>query len=247
MSNTTAPNEVISLIDRHRTIRAFRDEPMPADHLQLIIDAGRKAPTDATAQMYSFIRITDPDLRKLIAELAGGQAHVVRASEFFIVCADVHRIARMLEHRGEKMGHWPRVAIHFAVADATLVAQTMVIAAESLGYGICYIGGVLNGIDVISRELKLPVGVLPAYGLCIGIPNEYPNRRPRVPQHLVVMENQYVEPSATDLDEAYTAMAPITRSGDWFAVLQRYFAPGGTMEQREVLYRETLKQQGLED
>src|SRR5215471_5922464 len=182
-------NEVISLIDRHRTIRAFREEPMPAEHLQIIIDAGRKAPTDATAQMYSFIRITNRDLRKRISELAGGQIHIVKAAEFFIVCADVHRIAKMLEHRGEKMGHWPRVAIHFAVADATLVAQTMVIAAESLGYGACFIGGVLNGIDIISRELQLPSNVMPAYGLCIGVPDEYPNRRPRIPQHLVVMEN----------------------------------------------------------
>jgi len=37
---------------------------MPPEHLQLIIEAARKAPTDATAQMYSFIRITNIDLRK---------------------------------------------------------------------------------------------------------------------------------------------------------------------------------------
>ena len=240
-------NETLSLIDHHRTIRAFRDEAMPAEHLQLIIDAARKAPTDATAQMYSFIRITNPDLRKRMAELAGGQAHIVKASEFFVVCADVHRIARMLEHRGEKMGNWPRVAIHFAVADATLAAQNMVIAAESLGYGICYIGGILNGIDVIAHELKLPTGVLPAFGLCIGVPDEHPNRRPRVPEHLVVMENEYIEPSADDIDAAYKSMAPITRAGDWFVILQRYFATGGVMEQRDVLYRATLQKQGLSD
>src|SRR5882724_10615565 len=131
LSSSSDPNKVLELIDNHRTIRAFRDESMPPEHLQLIIEAARKAPTDATAQMYSFIRITNIDIRKRMAELAGGQAHIVRASEFFVVCADVHRIARMLEHRGEKMGNWPRVAIHFAIADATLAAQNMVIAAES--------------------------------------------------------------------------------------------------------------------
>jgi len=64
---------------------------------------------------------------------------------------------------------------------------------------------------------------------------------------MVVMENEYAEPTAGDIDAAYQSMAPITRSGDWFAILQRYFAPGGTMEQRDVLYRETLKAQGLDD
>src|SRR5215471_12915961 len=243
MSSSEKMNEVLTLIDNHRTIRAFRNESMPPEHLQLIIDAARKAPTDATAQMYSFIRITNGDLRRRMAELAGGQTHIVKAAEFFVVCADVHRLARMLEHRGEKFGNWPRVAIHFAVADATLAAQNMVTAAESLGYGICYIGGILNSIDVIARELKLPAGVMPAFGLCIGVPEEQPKRRPRVPEPMVVMENQYIEPTAEDIDAAYQAMAPITRSGDWLIILQRYFAPGGTMEQREVLYRATLKEQ----
>jgi len=122
-----------------------------------------------------------------------------------------------------------------------------VIAAESLGYGICYIGGILNNIDAIATELKLPSGVIPAFGLCLGVPDERPQRRPRVPEHLVVMNNEYKELSPADLEECYESMRPSTRGGDWFVVLQRYFAKGGVMEQREGLYRRTLKQQGFKD
>jgi len=40
-------------------------------------------------------------------------------------------------------------------------------------------------------------------------------------------------------------MAAITRSGDWIGVLARYFASGGTMEQREGALRRVLERQGF--
>ena len=61
-----------------------------------------------------------------------------------------------------------------AVVDASLFAQNLCIAFESLGYGICYIGGLRNRLDEVDGLLELPHGVYPLYGLCVGRPAEDP-------------------------------------------------------------------------
>ena len=142
-----------------------------------------------------------------------------------------------------------RVALIFGTLDAGLAAENLALAAEMLGYGTCFIGGIQNAVDEIARVLQLPPGVLPVCGLCVGVPD--PERapetpRPRLPRHLVVHENTYRDYTPDDLDAAYEAMAPITHSRDWYTVLERYFAAGGVMARREDIMARAWKQQRFE-
>ncbi len=233
----------------HRTIRHFLPDPIPHEHLDVILRAAQRAPTDATAQMYTLMRITDGDLRDRMAELAGGQAHIRECAEYFIICLDVYRLRRLIEHRGGAYGMGYRVALIFGTLDAGLAAENLALAAEMLGYGTCFIGGIQNAVDEIARVLQLPPGVLPVCGLCVGVPD--PERapetpRPRLPRHLVVHENTYRDYTPDDLDAAYKAMAPITHSRDWYTVLERYFAAGGVMARREDIMARAWKQQRFE-
>lgn len=230
----------------HRSIRFFLRAPLAAGDLDLIIEAGRRAPTDAQGHVYTFVRITDLTLRERLATLCANQQHIRDAAEFFVVCLDVHRLRRLVEHRGGDWGMEARIALIYGTSDATMVAQNMVVAAETLGYGTCYIGAVQNNTDVIARELGLPDGVLPLYGLCIGVPDPelIPPLRPRVPRALCFVENQYpahYTPEA--LESAYAAMS-VKR--DWYESLSSYFTPGGTMERREPVMRRAWQQQALE-
>ncbi len=239
------PEQVRAFFDGHRTVRAYRPDPIPPEDLDLILHAAQRAPTDATAQLYSLIRITDPELRNRIAALAGDQDHIRQAPEFFLICADVRRVARLLAHRGARLEVGSGVALLFGTVDAVLAAQNLLLAAEMRGYAGCYIGGILGGLDRIVTLLDLPPGVIPVVGLTLGRPAEAPPRRPRVPRPLVVHENGYRDPTPEELEEAYRAMAPITRSGDWFRVLSRYFAEGGTMIGREPVLLRALARQGF--
>lgn len=230
---------------QHRTIRFFLDQPIPPQHLDAIIQAGRRAPTDAQGQMFAFIRITHRDLRDRLATLCSNQQHIREATEFFVVCLDVHRLRLLVEHRGGQFAMGPRISLIYGATDATMVAQNMVVAAEALGYATCYIGAVQNATDVIASELALPPGVLPLYGLCIGVPDPArvpPYTRPRIPQALTFMENSYRPPEPAELDAAYAAMSP---RSDWYDSLARYFAAGGVMAQREPVMDQAWEQQGL--
>ncbi len=244
-SETFIPDPRLELFDRHRTVRQFKPEALKPGDLENIVWAAQRAPTDATAQMYSFLRLTDPDVRLEVAQITHNP-HFATAAESFIVLADVHRLRRLLEHRGYAFADWPATAIHFAIGDAVMAAQNMLIAAEMLGYQGCWIGGVLSALERIVELCELPGGVIPFAGLVIGVPDEQPAQRPRIQSDLVIHQNRYRQPDAHDLETALERMAPITARGDWAQTLSRYFAEGGTMEAREVTLRRVLAKQGFD-
>jgi nitroreductase len=229
----------------HRSIRYFLREPLALGHLDLILAAGRRAPTDAQGHMYALIRIADPSLRDHLAALCSNQQHIRDCAEFFVVCLDVHRLRRLIELRGGEWGMEARIALLYGATDATMVAQNMVIAAEILGYGTCYIGAVQNNTDRIAADLHLPPGVLPLYGLCLGVPDpaRLPPLRPRLPQALCCFDDRYPPALAdAELHDAYAAMS-VTR--DWYEAIAPYFAAGGTMAAREPVMARAWEQQGL--
>ncbi len=245
----------LAVFAHHRSIRFFLRKPLAPGDLDRIIEAGRRAPTDAQGHMYSFIRITDGTLRDELATLCANQQHIRDAAEFFICCLDVHRLRRFVEFRGGNFAMRERISLIYGTSDATMVAQNMQIAAEMLGYGTCYIGAVQNNTDKIARMLALPSGVLPLYGFCVGIPDpeKLPRVKPRVPRRLTFFDNRYGagldgvnsnnnEFSDEDLQSAYDAMG---EKRDWYEAVERYFVSGGTMEAREPIMARAWAQQGL--
>jgi FMN reductase (NADPH) len=235
----------LGVFAHHRTIRKYKPQPLESGHLEQILYCAQHAPTDATAQMYSFVRLTDPELKARVAQITNNQ-HISTAPEALIICADVHRLQRLLEYRGYEFGRWSAVAIHFGIGDAVLAGQTMLHAAECLGYQGCWIGGVLSALEEILDLCQLPDGVLPFAGLTIGIPDESPAQRPRIQPELVLHQNQYRLPETHELETALERMAAITARGDWAQSLSHYFAKNGTMEAREITLRRALTKQGFD-
>lgn len=174
----------------HRSIRRFKPDPLPENDIRRAIEAGQMASTSSNVQAYSIIRITDPAIRSGIAELAGPQPKVVECGAFFVVCADVRRHMLLTRKSGEEYDA-KLEAFLVAVIDASLFAQNACVAFESMGYGICYIGGLRNDLNRVDELLNLPRGVYPLYGLCVGIPDEDPMPRPRVGIDGVLFENGY--------------------------------------------------------
>ncbi len=207
----------------HRSIRLFRADPLPEGTIQRLVAEAQRAPTDATGQMYSFVRVLDRARRRRVAELSGDQQHVLAAPEFLVACADLHRLVRMLELHNRVPGEFRATGLHFAVIDATLAAQRLIDAAEAIGLGTVCIDGILNGVEELIDLLA----------------------RPRVALTSVFHTDTShdLPPAAAAADGA--AMAAITRSGDWSSVLARYFAAGGTMEAREPALRRVLERQGF--
>ncbi|MEI6308941.1 MAG: nitroreductase family protein, partial [bacterium] len=89
---------------------------------------------------------------------------------------------------------------------AAYMAQNMVVAAESLGLGTCFLGGAPHEADKIARQFKLPSLVFPLVGLVMGYPDEDFPPRPRYPLSFTLFEDKYPELSDAQLSKAMQAM-----------------------------------------
>ena len=78
-----------------------------------------------------------------------------------------------------------------ALIDASLAAQNAAIAAESMGMGICYIGGIRNDLEAVSELLGLPDRVIPLFGLAVGYPEGNSDVKPRLPFQAIYHEDSY--------------------------------------------------------
>ncbi|QAY67897.1 oxygen-insensitive NADPH nitroreductase [Paenibacillus protaetiae] len=186
-------NETINLLKQHRSIRKFTNELVSPEQLRDIVEAAQSASTSSNMQAYSIIGITDKELRSKLAELSGHQVYVAEAPVFLVWCADLYRYDQAIKLHKDEETEPAGMTENFIVAtvDAALAAQNAAIAAESLGLGIVYIGGIRNDPAEVARLLELPKGVYPVFGMCIGVPDQEPLRRPRLPLEGVYAENRY--------------------------------------------------------
>ena len=79
------------------------------------------------------------------------------------------------------------------IIDAALAAQNAAIAAESMGLGICYIGGIRNELAQVAELLKTPKRVIPLFGMSIGYPSNQSDPKPRLPLNNVYHEDEYIQ------------------------------------------------------
>lgn len=177
----------IELLCGHRSIRHFTDEPVTDAQREAIIAAARSTSSSSFLQCSSIIRITDRALREALVPLTGGQKHVAQAAEFWVFCADFNRHLQICPDA--QLGLAEQLLL--GVVDTAMMGQNALTAAESLGLGGVYIGGIRNNIESVTELLKLPKHVLPLFGLCLGWPADNPDLKPRLPAELVVHENQY--------------------------------------------------------
>lgn len=186
-------NPTLQTLSQHRSYRQFDPAAtMPAHELQAILDATRQAASWMNGQHYSIIRITDPALRRRIVERQPNNPQIGSCAEYWIFVADARRAMLCSQAAGGSFAAagTPDTLITL-VTDTALAAQNAVIAAESLGYGTCFTGGIRLIAAELCQWLALPAHTYPLFGLCIGKPAVAMPLKPRLPQHAVVAENRY--------------------------------------------------------
>ncbi len=148
----------IDLILSRRSIRCYEDKDISEEVLQQILEAGRQAPSAANRQPIRFVIVKDHDILKNLCDTL--LSRFVKYAPLAIVgCADVTSLLT---------GKW-------AVVDATIAMQNMVIAALALGVGSCWIGACNE--EKVKELLKIPDKWKVVALLTFGYPAEQPTPR----------------------------------------------------------------------
>ncbi len=218
-------NSSLTVLLSHRSIRSYLSRPLPEGTLELLVAAAQSASTSSNLQTWSVVAVEDPARKERLSHLANGQAHIRQAPLFLIWLADLARLATIADQRG-----LPHAGLDYlemflmAAVDASLAAQNAAIAAESLGLGTVYIGGIRNRPEDVAAELGLPPHVFAVFGLCVGYPD--PAKpvaiKPRLPQTAVLHREQYGLDNQTDaiahydkIMQTFYAEQNMDVAGDW--------------------------------
>jgi nitroreductase len=185
-------NPVIDQLLHRKSIRKFKPEPPSQEVVETLVTAGQQAPF--AYQLGSLLLTRDVETNPWNAPL------------YFIICVDVHRFEQIMRFRGWATATNDLSLLVLGIQDAALMAENMVIAAESLGLGSCFLGAVPYQAKEIITEFKLPRRVFPLVGLAMGYPVNQPPARPRYPLRFHLFEDTYPELDQEMIQEAVQVM-----------------------------------------
>jgi FMN reductase (NADPH) len=184
-------NEVVDILLKRRSVRKYTDQMPDEEVVETIVRAGQRAP-------FAFQCCSLVLTRK--GKLPMG------APLLFTVCVDLHRFECIMAKRGWKTQTSDLSLLLFGLQDASLMAENMVIAAESLGLGSCFLGAAMYQADRFQKKYKLPPHVCPFVHLVMGYPAEEFPPRPRYPPEFTLFEEQYPELTDDMLEKAMQVM-----------------------------------------
>ena len=187
-------------IEKRRSIRKFKQDPIPDEDLMEVLNAARLAPSGCNAQPWRFKLVKDNETKTKLSQAAYNQAFIAQAPVVIVCCADVNgyltgrvsgiqdlgkigavegRIAQILEKRTtnlktvpiEQIG--PQISLNVAIA-----VEHMVLRALDFGLGTCWIR--LLDKQRINKIFRWPENIYIVALLPIGYVAEDPAPRKRM-------------------------------------------------------------------
>ena len=140
-------------IEKRRSVRRFTGEAVPREDLLKIVDAGRRAASGHNKQPWDFIIVTEPDVKAIITE----------------------RCAPWMSEAGGIIVLVVDPASRWWMEDGSAAAENILLAATDLGYGSCWVEGVmLPHEDYFKEQLGIPDDRRIFTLIPIGVPQDWP-------------------------------------------------------------------------
>lgn len=132
-------NQLLELIKSRRSVRRFTTEPVGADLLEQILEAGRWAPSGQNNQPWRFVIVHSADVRRTMAGLTKYGKIIENAP--VCICAFMHK-----------------PSMYSQTKDAQSIGaclQNMLLMAHGLGLGAVWLGEILNNADKVRQAVDL--------------------------------------------------------------------------------------------
>ena len=183
-------NPVIESMLNRKSVRKYSDQQPSDEVIETVVRAGQQAPFAS----------------QLCSLLLSRKKAPFGAPLWFTFCVDMHRMELIMAKRGWTVVSSDLSVLLFGIQDAALMAENMVIAAESLGMGSCFLGNTPYRAERIQKQYKLPKRVFPLVELVMGYPAEEFPTRPRYPLGFALFEDRYPDLTDAMIEDAMRAM-----------------------------------------
>lgn len=177
-------NEVLNAIFQRRSIRKFEEEQIKNNELEMIIEAGVFAPSSMNQQNWHFTVIQD---KNLIDEISlNSKKHILDSPNEHIRSYGTNESLHIFYNAPTIIVVSEEINTMSAETNCAAAIQNMLLAAQSLGIGSCWIGlsrYLFHSVqkDEYFKKLGIPDNFQPNYSIAFGYPksnpNSYPERR----------------------------------------------------------------------
>ncbi len=167
---------MIDVIQQRRSIRKYKDQQVDEETILKIIDCGRLAPSDSNTQPWNFIVVRSEEMRTKLAHISHEQDWMLAAPVFIVCVADI-RVATAetgpLDINEDTTG----IATKQIILDTAIAGENIVLAAESLGLGTCWVTWYIQ--EEIRPILGIPNDKYVVAIITMGYKDQTPKQRPR--------------------------------------------------------------------
>ena len=175
--------KTVDAIRSRRAVKNFDEgHSMTEEEVNEFLSLAVLSPTAFNIQNWRYVVVTDPVLREQIREVAWGQAQVTDASLFIVLCADLKSWEKqpgrywvnapkevqefMLPAIDDYYRGKDQVQRDEAMRSCGIAAQTIMLAAKSMGYDSCPMDGF--DFEKVAELIKLPDDHVIAMFVAIG-------------------------------------------------------------------------------
>jgi nitroreductase len=178
-----AMNQLIEVIKSRRSIRSYESKPIPRDILLALIDAANHAPSGMNAQPWRFVIVEDAGFKKkLLATAVPNAKQYLESQVKPINPARYELILRRYEELEDPI-YYGAPAMVFVIGTGAhsaescpLACENMMLAAQSLGIGSCWVkfGSLITDNPEIVAGLELRPDETIYGPILLGYPKEIP-------------------------------------------------------------------------
>ena len=211
--DSMADPTIEKILSRH-SLRAYKDEPVSDELLDVLIGCAQSAPSKSNLQQYSIIVVKDQGVRDRLAPWCPRTAGLEHKPLILVFCADIRRNIKIGDFRKRPNLNNNMDAFLNATVDAALALGFFVTAAEAAGLGAAPLSSLRDNIDAVADILGMPAGVFPIAGVMAGWPEGSGYVNQRLPQSIVLHRDRYddhnLEAEINNYDETRHQIFPIS-------------------------------------
>lgn len=175
-------------IELRRSIRKYKDTPVSQETLESILDAGRFAPSGCNFQPWSFLVITDTELRERIATVDHDQRWMLTAPVIIVALGDLKAIPEQKSDH-PLLEDESNPALKRIIRDVSIAITNIMLESVHQGLGTCWTGWYFQAD--MRKALSLPDDIYVCGVLTLGYPDEEPTVKSRKPLHEIVRYNKW--------------------------------------------------------
>ena len=169
--------ELNEAIKQRRSVRDYKDQPIPQDKLEKVLEAARLAPAGGNRQAWKFVIVRDSKRRQELAS-AAGQNFIAKAPVIIAAVATMPNLVMMCGV--------PEYAVDLAIA-----VDHMTLTAVDQGLGTCWIGAFSQ--DKARDILKIPAKYQIVALLPLGFPTQQGTSKIRKPLDEIICNEIFKE------------------------------------------------------